>query len=732
MKTRILILSALIAAACTPNATATRANLIGTLDLVLVDEVAGDVLAARDVSTDGTTTVTTAIPSRYVFITSADTNELRVYETFRTGLTGRDFVRAPNPLETLSIPVLERPSMLAADEGRNSQGARVTGSYVYAARPGGAEVSVISIAHHRQLGGRPMVAPGPVTAIAAHMDVDTTASVLQTPMPATTRLYTAVWDGSTASIFSAEIPTGLSDLQSLKFQRVLDVGPTPIASVLVVGASPGRTFDGLPFCDATACLAVATRSNTTTPGRAFMLEPQTGRLAYLSFPGPVKQLVNSGAVARIYGVLDEQTCGAPPCGGVVAVDVTAALTSTTGTLAASFPAAKDALGLPWRPLRSSDGVINGLSVASGASIQQSYEVLGDGGVGKLNVGGFLQQYNELGAIASSTGVITFFSGLGGSIIDYDALRSTIPGASVRLPGTLADGGVDFVLEDGGTNGSNTTFSSDIPAYELSQTFRSGSVKTSEVSTWSWDISDGYLQNQSIAFVYQGQIPGLVNLPTTAADGVRLLTGGFEVRTQVGDVVRFLNADTLECGRGSVATVGAGFIEVAAVPAGCEGKVAFTVRATDPKPIVVAGDIEGYMGRWALGETMTYSRPYVLLTADVTASRTALTVKIPATLPAEQLFEGAFTTLQVLGHLIPYELSLDTVDLRGCYTQLTGQVVMGNLVMEPVPTAISNSAAVDFRWTLFGVVPSGNSLVEVPLQTATWGPNGSRQGSICRR
>ena len=48
--------------------------------------------------------------------------------------------------------------------------------------------------------------------------------------------------------------------------------------------------------------------------------------------------------------------------------------------------------------------------------------------------------------------------------------------------------------------------------------------------------------QSTAFIYQGQIPGLVALPTTAADGVHLATGGAEVRAAVGDIVRFETGD----------------------------------------------------------------------------------------------------------------------------------------------------------------------------------------------
>ena len=157
MKTRIVVIAlgvVIVALACAQQTGTSRANLIGTHDLVLVDQHQGDLLAARTYNPESDAFILVGVPSRYVFVTSADTNELRVLENYRTGLVGRGFVRAPNPLETLAIPVLDRPTMLAVDEGRNADGARVTGSYVYAARPGGAEVSVVSVAKHRQLGGK--------------------------------------------------------------------------------------------------------------------------------------------------------------------------------------------------------------------------------------------------------------------------------------------------------------------------------------------------------------------------------------------------------------------------------------------------------------------------------------------------------------------------------------------------------------------------------------------------
>ncbi|MDP1830318.1 MAG: hypothetical protein Q8L48_44040 [Archangium sp.] len=725
MKPRIVLGAlALALASCTPPATSSRANLIGTHDLVLVDELQGSLLAGRGANPDGSGFVVGGIPSRFLYVTSADTNELRVLENYRTGIPGRGFSRAPNPLETLSIPVLDRPTMLAVDEGRNGDGARVTGSYVYAARPGGAEVSVVSVARGRQLGGRPMATPAPVTAIGAYLAVTPGPSAIETPLPATTRLFVATWDGEFAAVYSAVLKTDSEEIDHLDFQRHVLIEQTPITAMLVVSPLASRTLDGTPFCDTRACLALSTRSGAGLGGETILVDPEAGRSARLAFVGPVRDLASSSASARIYGILDEQSCGSASCGGVVAVDV------VTGTTAAGFPRALDALGLPMRPMRGDEGLITGLALGAGGSVQQTSETQSTDG-GTTTLVGLFQQYNELGAFASSTGVITWFSGLGGSIIDVNARRSTIVSASVRIPGLLPDGGESFTGEDGGVLGSNLAAVVDAGPIDLSLTWRTAEVPTPDGGAWYLDLSDGYLDDQSIAFVYQGQIPGLVALPTSAADGVRLATGGLEVRAAVGDLVRFETFDGTshrDCGRSRVASIGANFLEVAEVPPGCESRVRFSVRADGARPVIVAADLEGYLGRYAPGETLTYSRPYVYLPAEVTQSRAALTVNIPVALPRN---EGSFTSFQVQGAMNALQVTLDATDLS-CYSLLPGQVVLGNMVMDAVPSSVSNSSDINFRWTLFGVVPSGNGLAEVNQERTRLGALGINDGAFCHR
>jgi len=63
--------------------------------------------------------VANGTPSLYTFITSADTNDLKVLKSYQAGYyqaAPAIAVKGPDPLETLSIPVLDRPSVLFADE----------------------------------------------------------------------------------------------------------------------------------------------------------------------------------------------------------------------------------------------------------------------------------------------------------------------------------------------------------------------------------------------------------------------------------------------------------------------------------------------------------------------------------------------------------------------------------------------------------------------------------------
>ncbi|MGZ3460059.1 MAG: hypothetical protein ACXU86_16325, partial [Archangium sp.] len=83
------VLAGALLSACTQEAqTLTPAEMSGTYDLALVKDL--------------------------LFVTSSDRNELRVL-SLAQAQADRRFEPAPNPLEPLSIPVLERPQALTRD-----------------------------------------------------------------------------------------------------------------------------------------------------------------------------------------------------------------------------------------------------------------------------------------------------------------------------------------------------------------------------------------------------------------------------------------------------------------------------------------------------------------------------------------------------------------------------------------------------------------------------------------
>ncbi len=106
-----------------------------------------------------------ALFGNLLFITSTETNEIKV---LNVGLVSRDFVRAPNPLEPLSIPVLDRPTDLARDLNYDSRGAEVVGPYLYVRGQSSSQISIVGTDLTTQLVElKRVLTSGIVTAIAA-------------------------------------------------------------------------------------------------------------------------------------------------------------------------------------------------------------------------------------------------------------------------------------------------------------------------------------------------------------------------------------------------------------------------------------------------------------------------------------------------------------------------------------------------------------------------------------
>src|ERR1700687_503281 len=133
---------ALCLVACSQQAIPPPAHIVGTNSLVLVNDL--------------------------LFVTSPGASELRVLDL---KVLPRDFIRAPNPLEPLSIPVLNAPTVLARDITYDANGEiddTTYNPYVYAQASALGEISVVGTRRDLQLVELKRLVIGEiVTAIAA-------------------------------------------------------------------------------------------------------------------------------------------------------------------------------------------------------------------------------------------------------------------------------------------------------------------------------------------------------------------------------------------------------------------------------------------------------------------------------------------------------------------------------------------------------------------------------------
>ncbi len=485
----------LVLGACQPQSIINPVSLLGPVDLVIVDALGagGELARASGGSRVG-------LPSGRVFVTSTDSNELRVFEPFRVvkeGTTAADWARAPNPLETLSIPVIEWPTMLAADEGKGTDGRRVTGAYVYASRTGANEVSVVSVRSLKTLGSLPV--PGALTAFTAWMNVEAEL------VPGDTTLFAATWDGDVSRLWQVSLPTDDAALASalaeglLQFTELSMQPGETIKALQVVPPSPARTFDGAPFCAAGPCLAVATRDGQGG-GTTSLVELSTGAAAPLDFGGPMRRFALSHRAdgdVRLYGILDEQYCGGPSvCGGVVSVELAAG--------AGSYVLSTDLQGQPMRPLRAGAGPITGLSIAPAATLRQELELVGDSSTNLTTVNAL---YLELGAFSSANGTVSFFDATAGLLLDYNALRSEIDQVALRLPGQLEDGAWSYVAADGSPLGTQEQGTLIIAPSREGTHSRPWRDVTAVVGGGEWQLQlfDGYLSTQYIYAAVNGVV-----------------------------------------------------------------------------------------------------------------------------------------------------------------------------------------------------------------------------------
>src|SRR5690606_38232707 len=130
--------------------------------------------------------------------------ELRVVDTQADPELGREapgFVRAPNPIALLSIPVVDRPFALVADIHFDAEGNEVRGPYLYVQGSGAREISVVGAEPELLREVTRLSTTGPVTAI-------TGVGPASDGQPST--LIYAETTGGVARLYSVRLPEASS------------------------------------------------------------------------------------------------------------------------------------------------------------------------------------------------------------------------------------------------------------------------------------------------------------------------------------------------------------------------------------------------------------------------------------------------------------------------------------------------------------------------------------------
>lgn len=583
---RMGIAAALLAAACSSTPVNQSANIKGSHDLALV----GDLL----------------------FVTSSERNELRVLDL---SLVSPIWVKAPNPLEALSVPVLDRPVALAhdvhyedlvLDSGVVPGGKEVGGPYVYAMSGGAAAISIVAADRAHLVEVKRLSTQGSVTAMAARGEANGHST-----------LYFTTLDAGEARLYRADLPAleGPDGLLAMKM-GALNQLPVYLTSLL-----PGEVGASLVVLPGTR-LVLATRQHAGTSGRALLIDsanPLAPRT--LNFPQTVRSLYTHpgvpgtglGAGARVFGILDEEACPtANGCGGLVAVD------TTTGEVAL------DASGAPMMTLAFGAALPRGLAFSSSQPVTAPNSPLA-----------------LLGAATTSTGEITLF--------DAFALRHL----------------------DANTNGPQ------LSSFELRSAAGALLTPAPEAgpNTETLALADGATQDQVVTLEFQGYLPGLYGLPTTDGDGLSFPAGPEALaRAAVEDSIE-AGATGGDCASVplTVSAVSAtGLVVAGPLPAECAGRTRFSVRAAGAKPYVVTGTIEGYLGRTGPNDSFSFKGSYYFRPDGFDGAVPEIAFYFRAADP--QVARGDRYLLQTSGNFTPLTTSIGTSNSQPCTSLLPGAIV----------------------------------------------------------
>jgi hypothetical protein len=674
-----LALGAGVLSACSASQTAqTNAGLSGTYDLTSV--------------------------GNYVFVTSADRNELRALALTDSP---RDWVRAPNPIEPLSIPVLERPIYLARDIHYDTDGNEVTGPYVYARSTGTDELSVVAAdpAYFKEV--KRLSGLGFVTAFAGRGAEDGANSVL----------YYATQDETGAHLFRMELPGPEALMGSGGPQQVREITPaTPLTDQTVTALLV------LPSSDSVQePLVVATRRTFTSAaqgGRTFKMDAGQGTvLVDYQFGGPVRVLATNPAVAStnlpegtcetdtttppkpslsagtyVFGVLDESVCtqqDQEACSGILAVE------ADTGALAT------DSTGNPMLPIRVGAALPTGLALAANSHV-----------LIRCDGASTVQTRPLIGIVPASDGRISIFDAAKLRSFDLNTPTTADPNAGgagqtgnvvVDINGTAKttsrtpDQYINLTVQEGATRDDTyrVLYEGALQGLSLRPLRTEGEEQTAQCSDAGCTF---FVEAEAVqsAMVRSGDIISLTNANGACVDPK---DGTTPVDLQVTNVT---------VGTRPNSTEQAGLLTTGPLPTDrCSDPTRFTVRAGSQYPLVVYSDANGYLGRVMEADVRFpipggfYFHPQGFDPTQNTEFKTVGAFLNLANLGDLSLARGDQLIVTAQSGLLPFTAAVDTSTTAGGLT----------LFRLPGPVVHARVNDVDFAYIAY---PSADGILQVSL------------------
>jgi hypothetical protein len=580
-----------------------------------------------------------ALVGSLLFVTSTDRSEVKVLDLKAAPL--KDFVRAPNPLEPLTIPVVDRALELARDV-RYEGGEEVAGPYVYARGEASSEISVIGGTADQLVELKRLVAPsGTVSALTAR-GAPTGPS----------NLYVATYDGLKGRVFEVMLPDVTTvRVATVTFRPLLEMDNEFVSSMLTLPTA-GQ-------------IAVATRSAAGTGGRTFLFDTVGGAITgpTLAFPSPVRKLVTHPAApnlpegSRLFGVLDEGSCGALPllneaCRGIFSVDV------------ATGAATLDHENQPMAPIQLENALISGLTLVPNGQLATSE---GTVTVDLLGVVTGTSSHTE----ATATG-----TGLSGPIYFFraDWLRM------IDMDPTPPSGDITYFTPEG----------------EAVATYLEGPILHDPANNneTSVKLGDGAVRDEIVSIVYEGILPGFQDLylPGSELNEKRFPAPPEAVaRVQVGDRLLVRSANVACVAEVGVTSLEAGaLVTTETIPPECLPRRSFSVRASGAQPFVVSGTASGYMGRTANNATFTFAGRYYTHPAGFNPATPQVEFKMGAGDPGVK--RDSRYQMRLEDFFLPYSVALQLGD-QGSYTVPSSVVYASGLETHSVFVAFPSAAAV---------------------------------------